>query len=224
MVNLVGLYHAHASLWDQFVGYFWLIQSIFHIFYNHFHKFQGLPVFYLVLTHKRYELHDYLAFSGRFVYPNDIHDEDKEYYNICSNHIDVSLGNFFRKSAMLLIAGVVAGMWPAYQSLSQGKIITALELKIPYAAENSYAELFGNMYIEFNIFAHGLLAYFSIEVGMDIIDDFVTLCRKLLEYRMRKLYIRNGKRPSAKVILKLRDIVLHLEHFNGFDMKIFIDS
>lgn len=43
--------------------------------------FQILPV---VLTKRRYILHDFLAFPGQNLYPDSVHDENKEFYDICS--------------------------------------------------------------------------------------------------------------------------------------------
>lgn len=109
-------------------------------------------------------------------------------------------------------------MWPTYQSLSQENKITALELRFPYVEKNSYAEFFGNIFIECNIFGHGFLGVFSIEVGMDIISDFVTLSPKLLKYHLQKLFCEDGKKPSAEVNAELRNVIQHLNEFNEYDL------
>lgn len=187
---------------------------------------QCLPVLGLVLTNKRYTLHELLAFPGRYIYPDSIQDEDEEYYNICSKHIDISFRNFFRKTAVLCASASIAGMWPTFQSLFQKTKITALEVKFPYTSEKSNAEFIGNMLLECNIFTHGFLGVFAVEVGMDISDDFITLSRKLLNYRLQQLSDQRVKKSSAQLSSELRMIVQNLEEFNGwayrFISKVFI--
>lgn len=177
-----------------------------------------MPVVYLILSKQRYTLFNFLAFPGRYIYPDNLYDKDEEYYQICSKHIDGSIKRFLFKTAMLTISATIAAMWPTYQTLSQEIKITALALRIPHVDNNSYAEFFGNILLECNILGHGFLGYFSIEVGMDIISDFVTISQKLLKYRLKQLFTQDGKYPSTVAVVKLRNIVQHLEEFNGYGL------
>lgn len=163
-------------------------------------------------------LYNFLEFPGRYIYPDNVRDKDVEYYQICSNHIDGTIRIFLNKTAILATSATIAAMWPTYQSLSQENKITALELRLPHVDKNSYAEFFWNIILECNIFGHGFLGLFSIEVGMDIISDFVTISQKLLKYRLKKLFTYDGNEPSADVIAELRNIVRHLEEFNGYGL------
>lgn len=173
---------------------------------------------YIALTKKRFILHDFIAFSGRYIYPNSVDDEDKEYYDICAEQIDGSIRSFFQKMAIML-ASIILGIGPMISTFTRENKITGTQLKFPYIEENSNAEFFGNFIIGCNIMGHGLLAYFSIEVGMDIVTDVVVISRKLLEYRLRKLYNRRKQKSCTdfEIISVLRNIVEHLQNFDGYD-------
>lgn len=175
-----------------------------------------MPVLYIVLSKQRFVLYEFLAYPGRYIYPDNVHDKDEKYYRICSNHIDGSIKIFLLKTTILTASCTIAAMWPSYQSISREIKTTAMELRLPHVDKNSYAEFFSNIILECNILGHGFLGYFSIEVGMDIISDFVTISQKLLKYRLKKLFTQDRKSPSVDVITELRKIVQHLEEFNGY--------
>lgn len=176
-----------------------------------------MPVLYVVLSKKRFILHGFLAFPGRYVYPDSVLVQDEEYYDICSHHIDYTIRRFFYKVAILTASAMIAIIWPSYQSLTEEVKITALQLKFPFVAENSYAEFAGNILLECNVWAHGFLGYISIEVAMDIFTDYVVISRSLLEYRLKKMFDEFEINPSANIISMLGDIVQSLQNFDKYD-------
>ena len=184
-----------------------------------FHVFKMLPVIYIILTEKRFILHDFLAFSGRYVYPDSIHDEDEEYYDICSKQIDRSIRTFFHKMTIILISAFFTIFWPSFQSFTHEDKITPFKLKIPYIKENSYSEFAANIFFEFIVLGHGFLGYVATEVGMDIVTDFIVISRKLLEYRLQKLFNRYMEKSCTdfETISTLRNIVENLRDFDEYN-------
>lgn len=175
-----------------------------------------MPVVYITLTKKRSILHDILAFSGRYVYPSSVDDEDDEYYDICSKQIDRSIRAFFHKMTLICISIFFAVIWPSFQSLSHENKITTFKLKFPYINENSYSEFGANIFFECNVLVYGFLGYVSIEVGMDIVTDFIVISRTLLEYRLKKLLNRYKKKlcNDFETTATLRSIVENLREFD----------
>lgn len=180
-------------------------------------SFQIMPVVYMSLSKQRFVLHEFLAFPGRHLYPDSVLVEDEEYYDICSKHMDGTIQSFSHKMAILTASAAIGVIWPSYQSLTDEIKITALQLKMPSVEENSFAEFAGNILLECNILAHGFLGYLSIEVGMDIVTDYVAISRNLLEYRLKKMFREFEQNESANIIHMLRDIVQRLKECDEYD-------
>lgn len=70
--------------------------------------FQSQPVLHIVMTEKRFKLHDLILFPGQNIYPNNKDDVDKEYYEICTQQINETLRRFFFK--MLILLAVYMGL------------------------------------------------------------------------------------------------------------------
>lgn len=185
--------------------------------------FKIMPIVYIVLTKNRFILHDFLAFPGRYIYPDSVDDEDEEYYDICSKQIDQSIRSFFYKMTIILISIFFAAFWPSFQTFSHQDKITTFKLKFPHINENSYSEFVANILFECNVCVYGFLGYVSIEVGMDIVTDFILISRKLLRYRLRKLLNRYKEKPCTdfETISTLRNIVEHLREFDKYDHILF---
>lgn len=119
--------------------------------------------------------------------------------------------------AILTTSASVAVTWSSYQSFTEDVKVTAIQLKLPFVEENSYSEFIGNILIECNILGHGYLGYLSIEVGMDIVTDFVSISRKLLQYRLKKMIQQHELMSSADTISSLGNIVQNLRDYDKYD-------
>lgn len=180
--------------------------------------FQTMPVAYIVLSKQRYILHDFLAFPGRYIYPDNIEDEGEEYYDICSKQMDTTIKRFLSKLAILTGSVIIASFWPIYLIIVQDVKVTRFQLKFPHIKEDSYSEYVGNSLLECNILGHGALAYLAVEVGLDIIFDFVVISQKLLEYRLKKLFNQYKMKPSTSdVICTLGNIIQHLRKYDEYN-------
>lgn len=163
-----------------------------------------------------------MVFPGRYIYPDNVDVEDEEYYDICSNQMDNTIKSFLCKMAILTTSVCIAVTWPSYQSLTQDIKITAMQLKIPFVEENSYAEFVGNILLGCNILGHGFLGYLSIEVGMDIDTNIVAISRDLLEYRLEKMFHQYEINPSMPTtISSLGNIVQHLQNSDKYGFQIY---
>lgn len=178
---------------------------------------QITPVLYILYTKKRYILHDFMAFPGRYLYPDSVLDESEEFYDICSNQMDNTIKSFLCKMAILTTSASVAVTWASYQSFTEDVKVTAIQLKLPFVEENSYSEFIGNILIECNILGHGYLGYLSIEVGMDIVTDFVSISRKLLQYRLKNMIQEHQLMSSADTISSLGNIVQNLRNYDKYE-------
>lgn len=79
-----------------------------------------------------------------------------------------------------------------------------------------YAEFIGNILIEANILGHGYLGYLSIEVGMDIVIDFISISCKLLQYRLKNMTHQHEMNSSAKTVSSLGSIIQHLRDYDKY--------
>lgn len=138
----------------------------------------------------------FLAFPGKHIYPDTEDDEDHEYYEICSQHINASIKSFIVKMAMIFSSAVTALIWPTYQFVSQGIKTTATQVKFPFIDENSDAEFIGNFIFQSVIMIHGFIGYIGLEVGMNICTDLISVTQNLLEYRIKMLDVQREKEPS----------------------------
>lgn len=169
---------------------------------------------FIAISKPRAILHDFLAFPGHYIYPESVSDEGKEHYNICSEHFDATIKTFVRKTLIISTSAFIAAALPFYQSLWWGIQITAMDLKIPFIEEESFAEFLVNIFLECNILTHGFVAYLSIEVGMDIVTDFVAISQKLLEYQLQIMFNQRKGKRSADAVSMLGDIIRRLRDFD----------
>lgn len=216
LMRFTKVCHVLASSLDQCAGYTHVHKCTFNSTCLMFCSFQIMPVVYIILSKKRFLLHEFLAFPGRYLYPDSIFVEDEEYYYICSHHMDRTMRSFLYKATILSTSAGLSVIWPSYQSLTAEAKITSLQLKFPFIEENSYAEFAGNILLECNILGHGFLGYVAIEVGMDIVTDYVAISRSLLQYRLKKMFRAREANGSANIIPMLGDIVRCLQNFDKY--------
>lgn len=127
-------------------------------------RFLSLPLPFNFLSKDRYMVYEFIAFSGRHIYPDKDDDEDEEYHEICSQQIDGTMKHFICKISIILGSMTVALIWPTYQFFSHGIRTTALQVKLPFIEEKSSAEFLGNFILQCIILGHGLLGYVGLEL------------------------------------------------------------
>lgn len=147
-----------------------------------------------IFTSDRYILQRFLAFPGRHIYPDAEVDEDLEYYEICSQHINGSIKSFILKMTMIFSSAIIALIWPTYQFLAQGIKTTATQVKFPFIDENSDVEFIGNLLFQLIVFGHGFIAYIGLEVVMSIQIQILFQFRKIYWNIELKCLIFNVKK------------------------------
>lgn len=177
-----------------------------------------MPALHNLLSDQRFIAQRFFIFPGRHIYPDKKDDEDDEYYEICSNQIDASMKNFFSKMAMIFISLIMALIWPTYKFVSQGVKTTATQVKFPFINENSNDEFIGNLLLQSVLFGHGFAAYIGLEVGMDIIAGFVTVSRKLLQYRLRKLDDQREQKPLKDVKILFTNAIQQIRAYDKYEL------
>lgn len=175
-----------------------------------------MPLAFTILSNDRYILHEILAYPGKYLYPHQNSSENQEYYDICSHQIDETFKNFFFKVFVLIYSMITAAIWPTYQYISYGTKTTAIALKFPFVDANSDGELLGNLLFQCVLLTHGAFAYLGIEIGLEIITDSILTSRKLLLYRLGKLFDQHKTQSfnDSELFYALRNIVQHVREFD----------
>lgn len=177
---------------------------------------------YITLTNQRYILQRFLSYSGLYIYPDDKEIEDETYYDICHKHLDETLKEFLMKIAILFASVVAAVSMPTYKFISKGTKTTALQAQVPFTDENSDAEFTCNFILQFVIAVHGGLGYIGLEVGTTMCSDFISVSRKLLAYKLKRLdtLYKNGDLNESQMILEVRNIVQHIRDYDKYEFPI----
>lgn len=146
-------------------------------------------------------------FGGRYIYP-DKH-EDKKHLGICSEHMDDAIRAFLIRITIMCLSFCVAqyGILRAYYI--DGTIATLTEVRIPFTAAKSKAELMGNFILEYVIALHGFPAYIFMDIILELIIGIAIIAPKLMANEFRKLddAIENEKFTKLQVYLTFRNIV-----------------
>lgn len=167
---------------------------------------QSFPVLFLATTNKRIDLHRAVNFGGRYIYP-DKH-ADKKHIEICSIHMDSTAKNVLIRMAIMTLGFGLIGSGTAYAYFVDGTIATLTEVRIPFTAENSNAELIGNMILQSVIVIHGFPAYILMDIVMELMFGIVSVAPKLIENEFRKLdqAIENKELTKPQVYATFKNI------------------
>lgn len=134
-----------------------------------------------------------VSFGGRYIHPNV--DEDNEYTEVCSKHIDGTVKSFFIKMGLMLLSLQGSMIGPGYAYFMYGTKTTMTNVRMPYIDPNSNMEFVANLMLASIIGVHGFIGYIGLEVAMAIFSDAVTIVPKLiiLEFeRMDTKIEKNG--------------------------------
>lgn len=182
------------------------IISIHHLI-NDCSEFQGFTFTFIGYTIRRYEMHSLAEFGGRYIYRNDR--EDIKYNEICSEHIDSTIRQFFIKMTIILLSFNigVSGIFYALFVLDQRPSATGI--KFPFIAEGSDAEYITNMVFGLTLAAIGMPAFVGIEVLMTLFCDVPTISPKLAEYELNRLddMVIKGRMSESQIQFTLRRIL-----------------
>lgn len=178
-----------------------------------------MPVLYIALTKDRFAQANFLALPGRTIYPNGISENaDKQYNEICSKSIDESIKSFIQKMLMTIAFTAGAAVWPTYQGLKHYMKVDTIGLKIPFTAENSNEEFFGNLFVFGNVIGHGFFGYMANEIGLTIADDYFAISPKVVKYKFEQFFFdykkKRLKRSEAELFKALRNIVQYIRRYD----------
>lgn len=150
--------------------------------------------------------HSLLNFGGKYIYLTN--DEDPEYNEICSKHIDATVRRFFIKMLTILASFWLAMIGPIHAYISQGIKTTTTNVRIPFTDVNSDAEFIGNIILQSVIGFHGVFGYIMIEVAMSMFDDVITITPKLIKFKLKRLDEAVKMRQNdLQICLLVKDII-----------------
>lgn len=128
---------------------------------------------------------------------------------MCSQHLDETMKKFIIKMAVFVASAAVSLSWQTYQNIFYGTKTTLTQLKFPFIDEGSNAEFVANLLLQTGIVIHGFLGYIGLEIGTSIESDFISVARKLLEYKLSKLETQyeDGVFVDSQIPFQLRKIL-----------------
>lgn len=126
-----------------------------------------------------------INFGGRYIHPNI--NEDNEYTEVCSKHINGTVRSFFIKMSLMLLSLQGSMIGPCYAYIMYGTKTTMTNVKIPCIAENSNMEFAVNLMLASTISIHGFIGYIGLEVAMAIFSDVVTIVPKLITLEFERM-------------------------------------
>lgn len=168
------------------------------------------------MTDQRFKLHDLISFPGQYTYPNNRHNVDREYYEICSYQIDETIKSISFKGLVMVLSFFVASAWPMYLFFTYGIKSTMIQAKIPFANENSNVEFLGNFSLECMLCSYGILAYIGLEIAVAICTDYLSVSRSFLEHRLYKLLNQHQKHllKEPNLFESIKNIVHYIQEFD----------
>lgn len=125
-----------------------------------------------------------LDFGARYIYRN--YCDDIEHQRICSKHVDVSMKKYITKMALMLLGYFAAIFGPIYSIILGEKLVTTIEIKVPFASEKSTTDIVANQLIQLAYATVGGSFYIGIEVMMEIFSSIITISPKLVENKLEK--------------------------------------
>lgn len=87
-----------------------------------------------------------LDFGARYIYHN--YSDDHEHQQICSKHMDASMKKYIIKMALMLLGYFTAIFGPIYTIILGEKLVTTIEIKVPFASEKSTTDIVANQVIQ----------------------------------------------------------------------------
>lgn len=147
--------------------------------------FQNVPLCYSMMTKGRLMMTSLVDFAGHYIYRDN--NEDREYTEICSRHMDESMKRFLIKMAMMTFGYTIAITATLISIAILGVKSTTTEDKFPFIEAKSNTEFIANLWFQTVVGAHAGVGYVGIEMIMEIFTNVVTITPKLARFKLEKL-------------------------------------
>lgn len=141
-----------------------------------------MPLVFQLLSKKRGFYHSLAEYSGQYIYPNDR--ENTTYNRICSERMDITAFDMFKKVLLIAGGGFLGGFSTIYASFWMDNKTTTTAVKIPFIDEKSDEEFYLNFLLQWTIFVHACFLYFGIEITMTLFENFATVSPKLIHLEL----------------------------------------
>lgn len=163
-----------------------------------------------MLFKDRFMIQTLVDFAGHYIFPDN--DDDPDYTELCSQHMDESMERWITKMAMISFGAMIGIGGTVYSYVMFGVLITTIEGRIPFTEGKSEEEFLVNLIIEFIIYINATFLYFGIEIMMKIFTNVVMIAPTLAHYKLEKLIEAHemGRISDAEACAAFQPI----EHFS----------
>lgn len=139
-----------------------------------------LPFMLALVSKRRGYYHTVVDYPGQYIYRNER--ESTNHNRICSDIMDVSAWNYFKKFVLIAIGGYSYVTVPGFYSFFLDTKITTTACKIPYVEAKSDAEFWINFGFQWAVFVHTFFSYMGIETTMTIFENYTLVAPQLIHY------------------------------------------